>query len=181
MTPPKKPAKKTVAKPAPRKRAPAKKPPPKPPVVEAEAPEADEPELDLHALGARVVSVFGPFGSRVLIEMSTGLAERLFTEPLAQASRTELITAVERDIKDLEDRAPGLGIGKSALAATSTALAIEIEHPYNSATAKAQCARVLTDTLEQLRALAPPAEEKDGLDDLTERRNARLTGGRPAS
>lgn len=146
---------------APARKAPAKRTrKPKPPAV------------DLGALGARVVSVFGPFASRVLIELPVDAAARLFADPLPAARRTSLVEAVERDLKALAKRDAALA--RSALAMSALALAYEIEHPYNSATSKASCAGELRDALNRLRELAPEDEEKDGIDDLTARRTARL-------
>lgn len=145
----------------------------------ARKPKPAEVDVDLHELGARVLSIFGPYGSRALIEMPTTLAATLFPEPLSQSSRTGLIEAVERDVEELAKVDPALA--GSALAATALALALEIENPYNSATSKAMCAGQLRDTLGQLRELAPPAKEKDDLDELTARRSARLASGGAAS
>lgn len=80
--------------------------------------------------------------------------------------------AVGRDIRDLAKRDQKLA--KSGLAASAIALAREIDIPKNSATSKSMCARALAETLERLRALAPPAEEADGIDDLASRRTKRI-------
>lgn len=80
--------------------------------------------------------------------------------------------AVGRDIRELARRDQKLA--KSGLAASAIALAREIDIPKNSATSKSMCARALAETLERLRALAPPAEEADGIDDLASRRTARI-------
>lgn len=86
-------------------------------------------------------------------------------------SRTGVVTrAVERDLAALVDRS----LADTALAALALALAREIDDPENSATSKSMCARSMVDALERLRALEPPAETKDGLDDLTARRSKRL-------
>jgi hypothetical protein len=153
---------------APARRAPRTKPASK---SRKAAPQVD---LDLHELGARVLSVFGPFGSRVLLEMPTDVAAAMFPEPLSQSSRTGLIEAVERDVAQLAKR--DRAIAGSALAAAAVALAYEIENPYNSATSKSMCAGQLRDTLDRLRELAPAEEETDGLDDLSARRAARIAG-----
>lgn len=128
---------------------------------------------DLQARGAAVVSVFGPFNSRVMIEMSADTATELFPKAaLAAAGRSALIDAVERDLAALRERAPE--VADSALAATAVRLAYELEDPYNSATSKSMCARVLLDTMERLRELAPPERKKDTIDrigdDLAARR-----------
>jgi hypothetical protein len=86
--------------------------------------------------------------------------------------------AVERDLAEIRRRDSDLA--DSALAASALTLACELDKPGNSATSKSMCARVLVDTLDRLRELAPPDEENDGLDDLARKRAARL-GGRAAS
>jgi hypothetical protein len=69
------------------------------------------------------------------------------------------------------DALPGV-LSEGAFAATALALAAELDEPGNSATSKSMCARVLTETLEKLRAQA--AEVKPGkvskLDELRARR-----------
>lgn len=62
------------------------------------------------------------------------------------------------------------------LAAAAMALAAELDDAGVSATAKAACARSLSDLLGQLRELAPPAEARDGVDELAARRAERLAG-----
>jgi hypothetical protein len=158
-------AKRATAKPAPRKRA-----------VKKRAPRST---VDLHALGARVISVFGPFNTRVLIEMNAEKAQALFPNGgLIAAARTKVIEAVERDVAVLRKASPALA--DSGLAATAISLAYEIEHPYNSATAKASCAKALMEAIATLRALAPPEERKDELDDIAARRAVRLAAARGA-
>jgi len=111
----------------------------------------------------RLVSVFGPWGARVLIEMSRSAAESLFELGLPD-SPSNLIAAVERDLAELDRRLPGLG--DSSGAATALALAYEIEHPYNSATSKSMCARTLNETMTLLRASVPVEEPADDALDL---------------
>lgn len=127
--------------------------------------------VDLYALGARVVSVFGPFASRVLIEMPLDKAAEMFPQPVAVSGRSSLVEGVERDLALLAKR--DSDVSKTALAATALALAYEIEHPYNSATSKAMCARSLLDTLERLRESVPEKQEANKLDDLSAKRTAR--------
>jgi hypothetical protein len=62
-----------------------------------------------------------------------------------------------------------------ALAATALAMAEEIDAP-NSATSKSMCARVLIDTMERLRAAAPPEEKEDRVDEIAQRRARRVRG-----
>lgn len=82
-----------------------------------------------------------------------------------------VVKALERDLAEIRKRAPDLAA--SALAASALALAKELDKPGNSATSKSMCARSLLDTLERLRELVPPDEEKDKLDDISARREAR--------
>lgn len=142
-----------------------KKPPAKRPVA----------KVDLAKHGARVVSVFGPFSSSTLIELPTDRAQELFAKPLGASGPSRLVESLARELKELGKRDKELP--RSSLASLAVALAYEIEHPYNSATSKAACARTLLDALEQLRSLAPKAEEKDRLDDLGARRAKRVAGG----
>ena len=126
----------------------------------------------------RVVGIFGPFGSRVLVEMTADQAHELFPEE-AFAGPAEVSEAVARDVAAMArvDKA----IAESGHAATARALARELDHPWNSATSKSMCARALTETLDRLRELLPPEEEGDGLDDLAARRAARLGGAATAN
>lgn len=83
-----------------------------------------------------------------------------------------VVAAVDRDlaaIAKLDSR-----LAKSALAATATALARELDSKETSATSKATCARALVATLTELRAQLPMAEEEDSVDELSDRRAARL-------
>lgn len=80
--------------------------------------------------------------------------------------------AVRRDVAEIAKRDRKLAT--SGLAASAIALGREIDIEKNSATSKSMCARALAETLERLRALAPPAEEADGIDDLAARRTARV-------
>jgi hypothetical protein len=140
---------------------------------------APAPSIDLAAQGATIVSVFGPFNSRVLIEMSSEAAQPMFPEPFARSARTHVISAAMREVEALRERDAQLA--DSALAASAVALAYEIENPYNSATSKSMCARELRDTLDRLRELAPVKRREDSVDvirnDLAERRAKRDAGG----
>jgi hypothetical protein len=91
------------------------------------------------------------------------------------ARKGSVLAAVERDLEALARRDQDLA--SSGLAATALTMARALDDPKNSATSKSMCARVLSDTLARLRALAPAAEERDGLDDLSARRAARRAGG----
>jgi hypothetical protein len=75
--------------------------------------------------------------------------------------------AVELELEEMGARVAG-----SALAATALALAAELD-AGNSATSKSMCAKALVDVLREVRALAPPRKETDGVDDLATRRAER--------
>lgn len=121
--------------------------------------------------GAHLVSVFGPFNSRVLIEMSATLAGELFDALGQPTSHSRVIDAVEHEIAEIRKRAPKLA--DDQLAATAVALAYELEHPGNSATSKSMCARTLNETMDRLREMAPAKPEADGIDELTRKRDTR--------
>ncbi len=82
-----------------------------------------------------------------------------------------VVDAVKRDLAEIGRVDKELA--KSALAASALAMAAEMDDVSISATAKANCARVLLDSLDRLRALMPPAEERDGIDELGARRAGR--------
>lgn len=126
---------------------------------------------------AKCISVFGPFNSRALIEVPADLALRALG-PLADNARTGVIDGVERDLAEIAERDEELA--KSTLAGVAIRLALELDHPYNSATSKGQCAKALNETMDRLRELAPEEEANDGVDDLAARRKARLEGGAAA-
>jgi hypothetical protein len=131
-----------------------------------------KPKLDLAAEGAHVVSVFGtPTSRRVLVEIPLRVAEGLFPDSIPSAARPNAIDAAEREVEALRDRDPSLADG--ALAASAVAMAYEMANPYNSATSKSMCAREMRDTLDRLRALAPPAQKRDGIDALGDELAAR--------
>jgi hypothetical protein len=75
--------------------------------------------------------------------------------------------AVEHDIELLGPKA-----AESALAATALALARGMDGP-NSLTSKSMAAKALIDTMRELRELAPPKQEADGVTDIATRRDAR--------
>jgi hypothetical protein len=92
----------------------------------------------------------------------------------AEASSLELsvVSAVQRDLKDLAKRAPDLA--RSGLAASALALARALDDPGNSATSKSMCAKALLETLARLFEQAPAKQENDRIDELNARRTARL-------
>lgn len=124
--------------------------------------------MDLFEQGGRVLSVFGPFASRVLIELPASVAGELFDAPLAVCGRTSVVEAIERDLSAMPD-----AVRMSALAATAVQLAYELENPYNSATSKSMCAKSLMEALAMLRALAPPKRKADDIDDIADQRAKR--------
>lgn len=79
--------------------------------------------------------------------------------------------AVRRDLAGLAERDEGLA--SSTLAMSALRLAELMDDAENSATSRSMCGRELRDTLDRLRELAPKEESKDGLDDLSARREAR--------
>lgn len=94
-----------------------------------------------------------------------------------QSSREygEVAQAVERDIAAIAKHSPDLA--RSALAASTMALAREMDNAGNSATSKSMCAKALLETLDRLRELLPTDQEADELDDLAARRARRIAGG----
>lgn len=121
--------------------------------------------------GTHLISVFGPFNSRVLIEMSAERAAALFADLGEPTARSRVIDSVEQELQEIRKRAPAIADGQ--LAATAIALAYELEHPYNSATSKSMCARALNETMDRLRELAPQKAERDGIDELARKRDTR--------
>lgn len=81
-----------------------------------------------------------------------------------------VLAAVDRDLKVLGEREPGLEL--TALAASARELARQLDDPGNSATSKSMCAKSLTEVLERLEGLAPPKSERDFLDKFRDRRGA---------
>ena len=90
--------------------------------------------------------------------------------------------AVRRDLAGIEKTKGGKGLSRSGLAKSALVLARELDDRFNSATAKASCARALLATFEQLRELAGFAPEKsegggDALDKLSAKVEAKRAGG----
>lgn len=79
-----------------------------------------------------------------------------------------VLAAVRSDLEQFGERARG-----STLAATALALAKELDKPKNSATSKSMCAKAMIDVLRELRSLAPPRLEADGITDLNAERAER--------
>ncbi len=138
-------------------------------VIEAieEAKREDRPE-------ARVLSVFGN-GLRVLVEMHVDRARDEFGGvPLAEAGRTEVVDATEQELAVIRKESPA--VANSALAAAALRMAFEIDHPFNSATARANCVNELHKVMDKLHEQADkegkaPAGSK--VDELRARRAKR--------
>lgn len=136
-------------------------------------------KLNLARQGARIVSVDGPFNSRVLVDMPADLAHKLFDgKTIAEAAPSELRESAEHDLALLAERDASLA--KGTLAATARALAIRLENPYTSATAAAMCGRGIVEIIQKLHELAPPAEKKGALHGIRSDRAVRLVEGQPA-
>ena len=134
---------------------------------------------DFYELGGRVLSVFGPFGCKTLIELPTETAAEMFPDGLALSGRTDVVAAIERDIAAIRKRDPALA--DSALAASAVTLAYEMQDPYNSATSKSMCAGKLHEALAELRELCPPERETDAVDELGSKREERRAAARVAA
>jgi hypothetical protein len=120
----------------------------------------------------RLVSVFGPFNSRALVEVSAELALELVGDEKIDSCGRGVVDAVDRDLAEIRKRYPA--VADSALGAAARSLALELENPYNSLTSKAMATRELREDLDRLRELAPPMPAKDALDEVAEKREGRL-------
>lgn len=78
--------------------------------------------------------------------------------------------SVREYLRKLKQRDAELADGP--LACSALALAREMD-ANNSATSKSMCAKALNETLEQLRALAPPVKQEDTIDELSRERDKR--------
>lgn len=92
-------------------------------------------------------------------------------KPPGKARSLKVVDAVKRDLALIAKRDKALA--ESSLAASALVLARALDNPRNSATSKSMCSRSLIETMDRLLELAPPAEEKDKLDELSSRRAAR--------
>lgn len=99
-------------------------------------------------------------------------AKKAEIEDLIAEAGLTVVEAVERDLKEIA--ALDSDLARSGHAAAALALARELDDPANSATSKSMCAKALNETLDKLRALAPPTKEADRVDDLAARRTERL-------
>lgn len=126
--------------------------------------------------GTWVLSVFGN-GQRVLVEMHVERAMKEFgTADLARVGRTDVVDATEQELAAIRRESPK--VADSALGAAALRMAFEIDHPYNSATAKANCVNELHKVMDKLRELAAEdseAKAKEGskVVELRERRAKR--------
>lgn len=91
-------------------------------------------------------------------------AVRRVVGPVEKATRADVAAMAEE-------------VRASALAASAIALAAELDSPKNGGTSKSMIAKAHLDVMDRLRDLAPPKRERDKLDDLAERRAARLAQG----
>jgi hypothetical protein len=140
-------------------------------IDEAADPDARSLDADLFAT-ARVVSVFGPFASRTLIEISSDLARRLFDdEPLSEVGRSNVIDATEQDIELI--RAIDPDAADSSTAATALRMAYELDHPFNSATSKAQCAKAHAECMGRLWERVPEKPKEDEVARIKAQRGSR--------
>lgn len=78
--------------------------------------------------------------------------------------------ALDHELEEMPSRARA-----STAAAQARAMALILDDPRVSGAQKALCNRELRETMAALRALAPPKRDKDPVDELTERRSARLS------
>lgn len=135
-------------------------------VMPAKKPKGDE-------FRGRVVSVFGPFNSKALVEVSMDTALRMIEADAIAPRSFGVIDAIDNELAGLREHAPE--IADSALAAAARALAYELENPYNSLTSKSQATKELRDGMDRLRELVPDDSEEDAIDGL--RADLRLVGG----
>jgi hypothetical protein len=85
-----------------------------------------------------------------------------------------VVKAVEADLKAMDAAGSSLG-------ATALVLARELDLSAAKAADIASCAKALRETLDRLRELSPPKQEKDGIDEVGERRATRRAARRSAS
>ena len=94
-------------------------------------------------------------------------------KPQRPSAYTPTVKAVRAELRELDDRRPG--IKDSALAAGAIAVAKRIDNPDTSAAAAASCLRALERAMTALHALAPPTDgDQDPLDRLARSIAARM-------
>ena len=119
--------------------------------------------------GYTLVSVFGAFNARALLETSAKQAAELLGQPLAGTlGPTRVVDATLQEIAEIEERSPG--VGSSPFAAAALALAYELDNPFNSATAKGTCSRSLAELFDRLGARSPEPPEVSPLDAIRAKR-----------
>lgn len=84
------------------------------------------------------------------------------------------VAAVRRDLDALAEREPDLG--ECGLAQMALTLARGLDNDRNSLTSKAMASKALSDTLAELRELAPDEIKKDGVDGIKGTRKKRRQG-----
>lgn len=84
--------------------------------------------------------------------------------------------AMRGDLERLGPRAE-----ESALAETALAVAKRLDSPKTGGAAASMCAKVMIDLLRELRALAPPVKEADGVTNINEKRRGRRDRGATAA
>lgn len=87
------------------------------------------------------------------------------------APPARVVNATEAEIERLRESSPDLADG--ALAASIVTMALALENPYTSATAQSYCQARLADGLRELRALVPPKEKQDAVDEIAAARARR--------
>jgi argininosuccinate synthase len=106
--------------------------------------------------------------------MPAEYALELFRDIGQPESRSLVIQAVEHEIGALEERAAATGTEfRESYAAVAVEMALQLEHPFNSATSKSMCAKALNETMDKLHALAPTEQSGDGVDELQKKRDTR--------
>jgi len=83
--------------------------------------------------------------------------------------------ALERELAELSKRSD-TDLAASTLAATARVLARELDSSKNSATSKSMCAKAMYDALDRLYELAPDTQEADGVDEISRKRQERISG-----
>lgn len=86
-----------------------------------------------------------------------------------------VVEAMRAEVKLLRKRDARLADGPEV--AGLLQLAAGLDDPGSSLTSRAAALKELRETMSLLRALAPADERKDGIDELTRRRERRLAGG----
>lgn len=123
------------------------------------------------ANGVEVVSVFGPRGCRVLLNVPLELAQAIMEgEPESAFVPTGVIDGVRHDLEQLGDAE----LLRSGLAAAALSLALTIENPYTSADGRSKCSKELREVVGQLRLLAPAEPVPTPVEGLQERARAKL-------